>query len=185
MTKRSNALLTNALLFYTAQQRFDTIGGLGNPLIQTPHLDRLVRQGRSCTHATTPSPVCMTAGKPFRQQFHQANNDRIHPITAQQIEQQIQVMRQVYYAVISQVDAQVGLVLNELDRRGLPNNLPDNLPVCKVGRAASRRWAAEAFRSAKAIWSLVPGRRFDGLSNALRSGFGTPHALNSIQDVLA
>ena len=33
----------NILFLMTDQQRFDTVGGLGNPLIQTPALDRLVR----------------------------------------------------------------------------------------------------------------------------------------------
>ncbi len=271
----------NILLIYTDQQRFDTIGALGNPLIHTPHLDRLVREGHSFTHATTPSPVCMAArwslhtgqwttnhgcysnhhpgprpafdlpsllrragyraglvgknhtfltshdwdfchenpsaaaapellqarrewmsgigktryprlaevpvpggaeadpergktlaaleflasgddrpfflwlsyhhphtpyhapqpfferyqnaplpppivepgglqaaGKPFRQWFHRHNNDAIHPFTPQQV----QTMRRVYYAMISQVDAEIGLVLDALDRRGLSQN---------------------------------------------------------------
>lgn len=275
------AILPNILLIYTDQQRFDTIGALGNPLIDTPHLDRLVREGWSFTHATTPSPVCMAArwslhtgqwttthgcfsnhhpgprpsfdlptllrragyrtghvgknhtflgaqdwdfwredpmpparpealqarrkwceevgkvryprlsesavpggaeadpergktaaaleflasgderpfflwlsyhhphtpywapepffsqyqnaplpppvrepeglqaaGKPFRQWFYQENNDAILPFTPQQVE----TMRRVYYAMISQVDAEIGRVLDELDRRQLTEN---------------------------------------------------------------
>jgi len=49
----------NILLIYTDQQRFDTIGAMGNSIIQTPNLDRLVREGVAFSHATTPSPVCM------------------------------------------------------------------------------------------------------------------------------
>jgi len=51
----------NILLIYTDQQRFDTIHALGNPVIHTPHLDRLVQEGVAFTEATTPSPVCMPA----------------------------------------------------------------------------------------------------------------------------
>ena len=31
----------NILHIFVDQQRFDTIGALGNPIIKTPHLDRL------------------------------------------------------------------------------------------------------------------------------------------------
>ena len=51
----------NILLIYTDQQRFDTIHSLGNRLIHTPNLDRLVREGVAFTHATTPSPVCLAS----------------------------------------------------------------------------------------------------------------------------
>jgi len=49
----------NILLIYTDQQRYDTIGAMGNPHIQTPNLDRLMNEGVAFHHATTPSPVCM------------------------------------------------------------------------------------------------------------------------------
>lgn len=51
----------NILLIMTDQQRFDTIGALGNPMIKTPTLDGLARSGTSFTHAYTPSPVCVAA----------------------------------------------------------------------------------------------------------------------------
>jgi len=41
----------NVLLVFTDQQRFDTVGALGNPVIRTPHLDRLVREGTAFTSA--------------------------------------------------------------------------------------------------------------------------------------
>ena len=49
----------NILLIYTDQQRYDTIGALGNFDIQTSNLDRLLSQGVAFSHATTPSPVCL------------------------------------------------------------------------------------------------------------------------------
>ena len=35
----------NILLFFTDQQRADTIGALGNSVIKTPNLDRICREG--------------------------------------------------------------------------------------------------------------------------------------------
>jgi arylsulfatase A-like enzyme len=51
----------NVLLLYTDQQRFDTIAALGNPVIQTPALDSLTREGVAFAHAYTASPVCVSA----------------------------------------------------------------------------------------------------------------------------
>ena len=51
----------NILMIFTDQQRFDTIHALNNPIIRTPNLDRLVRQGVAFTSAFTPSPVCVAA----------------------------------------------------------------------------------------------------------------------------
>lgn len=51
----------NILFVLTDQQRPDTIAALGNPLIRTPHLDRLVREGTAFDRAYTPSPVCVPA----------------------------------------------------------------------------------------------------------------------------
>jgi len=41
----------NILWYCTDQQRFDTIGALGNPHIHTPRLDEFVRQSVTFTHA--------------------------------------------------------------------------------------------------------------------------------------
>ena len=51
----------NVLVIMTDQQRYDTIGALGNALIQTPALDRLVRGGTSFTSAYCASPVCVAS----------------------------------------------------------------------------------------------------------------------------
>jgi arylsulfatase len=51
----------NILHLFTDMQRFDTIHALGNPVIKTPHLDRLCREGVAFTHAYSPSPVCVSA----------------------------------------------------------------------------------------------------------------------------
>lgn len=48
----------NILWYCTDQQRFDTIGALGNPYVRTPTLDRLVRDGVSFTNTYCQSPIC-------------------------------------------------------------------------------------------------------------------------------
>lgn len=53
----------NILLFFTDDQRFDTIAALGNPDIHTPNLDRLAARGTACARAHIPvgtdPAVCM------------------------------------------------------------------------------------------------------------------------------
>lgn len=51
----------NVLLIFTDQQRADTIHAAGNPIIKTPHLDRLADEGVLFKSAYTPSPVCVSA----------------------------------------------------------------------------------------------------------------------------
>ncbi len=48
----------NILLIVSDDQRPDTIHALGNDVIQTPNLDRLVEQGSSFTRATCANPIC-------------------------------------------------------------------------------------------------------------------------------
>jgi arylsulfatase A-like enzyme len=48
----------NVLLLVSDDQRPDTIGALGNAIIQTPHLDELVRRGTVFTRATCAHPLC-------------------------------------------------------------------------------------------------------------------------------
>lgn len=52
---------TNILHIFTDMQRFDTIAALGNGVIKTPHLDRLVKSGVAFTSCYSPSPVCISA----------------------------------------------------------------------------------------------------------------------------
>ncbi len=51
----------NVLFFFTDMQRSDTIHALGNPVIKTPNLDRLVNKGTAFTNCYSPSPVCIPA----------------------------------------------------------------------------------------------------------------------------
>jgi arylsulfatase A-like enzyme len=63
----------NVLFLLTDDQAHDTIHALGNPIIRTPHMDRLVRDGVAFTHAYTmggsspavcsPSRACLFSGR--------------------------------------------------------------------------------------------------------------------------
>ncbi|MGH2460965.1 MAG: sulfatase family protein, partial [Chloroflexota bacterium] len=55
----------NVLWYCTDQQRFDTIGALGNPHVHTPNLDRLVGEGVAFTHAYCQSPICTPSRASF------------------------------------------------------------------------------------------------------------------------
>lgn len=55
----------NILWYCTDQQRYDTIGALGNPHVRTPNLDRLVRSGVAFTHAHCQSPICTPSRASF------------------------------------------------------------------------------------------------------------------------
>jgi arylsulfatase len=48
----------NILWICTDQQRFDTIGALGNDHVVTPNIDRLIAEGVAFTHAYCQSPIC-------------------------------------------------------------------------------------------------------------------------------
>ncbi|MCP4175996.1 MAG: sulfatase-like hydrolase/transferase [Fuerstiella sp.] len=55
----------NILWLCTDQQRFDTIRSLGNDLIRTPNIDRLVHEGVAFTQAYCQSPVCSPSRASF------------------------------------------------------------------------------------------------------------------------
>jgi len=48
----------NILWICTDQQRWDTIGALGNSYVHTPNIDRIVSEGVAFDHAFCTSPVC-------------------------------------------------------------------------------------------------------------------------------
>ena len=55
----------NILWICTDQQRYDTIGALGNPYVSTPNIDRLVQDGVAFTHAFCQSPICTPSRASF------------------------------------------------------------------------------------------------------------------------
>lgn len=55
----------NILWLCTDQQRWDTIHALGNPYIDTPHLDRLCAQGVAFTNTYCQNPICTPSRASF------------------------------------------------------------------------------------------------------------------------
>jgi arylsulfatase A-like enzyme len=55
----------NILWICTDQQRYDTIGALGNPHVDTPNIDRLIAEGFAFTHAYCQSPICTPSRTSF------------------------------------------------------------------------------------------------------------------------
>lgn len=55
----------NILIFYTDQQRWDTLGVNGNTEIKTPNLDRMAREGLNYDHFFVQNPVCMPSRVSF------------------------------------------------------------------------------------------------------------------------
>lgn len=51
----------NIVLLYTDDQRFDSIHALGNPVIETPALDRLVEQGTVFSNSFVTTAICCTS----------------------------------------------------------------------------------------------------------------------------
>ncbi|SVB88124.1 uncharacterized protein METZ01_LOCUS240978, partial [marine metagenome] len=55
----------NILWVCTDQQRYDTIGALGNRHVSTPVIDELVATGTAFTHAYCQSPICTPSRASF------------------------------------------------------------------------------------------------------------------------
>ncbi|MHB9026838.1 MAG: sulfatase family protein [Armatimonadota bacterium] len=64
----------NLLVFYTDQQRKDSLGCYGNPVAQTPHLDALARRGTLFHNHYAANPVC----SPSRASFMTGRNLQAH-----------------------------------------------------------------------------------------------------------
>lgn len=60
----------NILLFFTDDQRFDTLHALNNPAIQTPNLDRLLARGTTFTRAHIPGGTSGAVCMPSRAMLH-------------------------------------------------------------------------------------------------------------------
>lgn len=65
MTSTPDTALPNILIIYADQMRADMMGCAGNPVIKTPYLDRLVREGVRFENAFVSYPLCC----PFRASF--------------------------------------------------------------------------------------------------------------------
>jgi len=86
MKQKQTKKQKNVVIFFTDQQRADTLGVHGNPLNLTPNLDYDAMYGTHCENAFTPQPVCLPArstlqtGK-YASQVNCNTNDDIFPKT--------------------------------------------------------------------------------------------------------
>ncbi len=55
----------NILFVFADQHRYSALGSSGNPVVQTPHLDRLAAEGVAFDNAFSSCPIC----SPFRGQL--------------------------------------------------------------------------------------------------------------------
>ena len=55
---KGSAARPNILFILTDDQRFDTLGCAGNPIIRTPNVDRLAREGIRFDRAFVTTPIC-------------------------------------------------------------------------------------------------------------------------------
>lgn len=66
----------NIIFMLTDDQRADALGIAGHPILETPNLDRLARDGVRFTEAHVVAPVCM----PSRASFMNGQYERVHQI---------------------------------------------------------------------------------------------------------
>ena len=53
----------NILILYADDWRHDTLGCAGNPVIKTPHLDQLAKEGTRFTQACVTTSISASAGR--------------------------------------------------------------------------------------------------------------------------
>jgi arylsulfatase A-like enzyme len=51
----------NILFIMTDEQRYDSLGCYGNPVLRTPHIDSLAREGVRFERCYVQNPMCMPA----------------------------------------------------------------------------------------------------------------------------
>lgn len=67
----------NIILIMADQWRHDGLGVIGNPVLQTPHLDRLAEDGAVFTHAYSAVPSCIPARAALLTGQHQRHHGRV------------------------------------------------------------------------------------------------------------
>src|SRR5260221_635313 len=80
----------NLLFILTDDHRFDALGCTGNPIVQTPQIDRLAREGVRFTNAFVTTSICCTSrASIFTGQYARRHgiNDFGTPFTPAQIAQ--------------------------------------------------------------------------------------------------
>ena len=80
----------NILVLVTDDQRWDAMGCAGNPIVQTPEMDRLAREGTRFVNAFVTSSICAASRATiFTGQYERAHGSNFHtrPLRRAQLEQ--------------------------------------------------------------------------------------------------
>lgn len=111
----------NMIFLLTDDQRADALGIAGHPVLETPNLDQLAREGVRFTEAHVVAPVCM----PSRTSFMNGQYERVHQIgfSSPNVLSETQ-WEQTYPAVLRREGYHVGFVgkigLQQYSFRGSP-----------------------------------------------------------------
>jgi len=111
----------NIIFLLTDDQRADALGISGHPVLETPHIDRLARDGVRFTEAHVVAPVCM----PSRVSFMNGQYERVHRIgfSSPNVLSETQ-WNQTYPALLRNAGYHVGFVgkigLQQYSFRGSP-----------------------------------------------------------------
>ena len=106
----------NIIFLLTDDQRFDAAGALGNPILETPHLDRLAREGTVFTNAFCTTSICAIS----RASFITGQYARRHGIVDFATPLSDEAFDQSFPAVLRQAGYRVAFV----GKWGLGNPLP-------------------------------------------------------------
>jgi arylsulfatase A-like enzyme len=85
-----NQIRPNLILLLTDDHRFDALGCAGNPIIQTPTIDKLAHEGTRFTNAFVTTSICATSrASIFTGQYARRHgiNDFVTPFTPAQLSQ--------------------------------------------------------------------------------------------------
>jgi arylsulfatase A-like enzyme len=96
----------NLLLLVTDDHRFDALGCMGNPVIKTPNIDALARQGSLFRNAFVTSSICCTSrASIFTGQYATRHgvHDFVTPFTADQL-------KQIYPVLLRQAGYRTGFI---------------------------------------------------------------------------
>ena len=112
----------NIIFLLTDDQRADALGIAGHPILETPNLDQLAREGMRFTEAHVVAPVCM----PSRTSFMNGQYERVHQIgfSSANVLSDTQ-WEQTYPAILRRAGYHVGFVgkigLQQYSFRGRPH----------------------------------------------------------------
>jgi len=101
----------NILVLYADDWRHDTLGVAGDPVVLTPHLDKLAGEGVRFSQNCVTTAICgVSRACLFTGQWRFDSPEKF------------QTMMKNYYRLASEVDHTCGRVLEELEKQGVPDN---------------------------------------------------------------